>query len=196
MIVLCIVNLLLFTVVVPLLLHSMLIGVGVGYYEALMYVWLPCLAISLICIVLIIKKRNNIRKIKLIISIILASLTLLISSAATGITCYIPVMYNNLGTEVAEELQDHLKDPKSLEVLGMYCNFLNERSFYFEYTASNSFGGTVRSWGMYKNGKLSISSEDQEIWKTLYETYESLYDLGDTNTIRINHDYVNKKIGD
>ena len=193
--VLNLINLLLFTIAVPMLIHSILSKMGLDYYDSFKFVWVPCIVVSILCLFLTVKAKGKIKKVKKIAMIIIACLSLLFSSIATGIINYIQFMYNDLGLKVAYEIQENLKNPNSLEILGMNCNFKDERVYFFEYTATNSFGGTVRSWGMYNQNGLLISSdvEVEENLKLLYEGYEKLCKVN-SYTIRIDHNYINKKI--
>lgn len=170
-------------------------GLGMDYFDSLRYAWIPCMILSIICLVLLHKGKEKINKMKRIIIIALSSITLVISIVMTGILIYIPIKYNNLGVKVAAEIQDNLKNPNSLQVLGMNCYIGDgERIFFFEYTATNGFGATVRDWGMYGSEGLLLAPTDEMSaqLKELYNGYEKFCKTGDV--IRINHDYVNKKI--
>lgn len=97
-------------------------------------------------------------------------------------------MYETIGTGLSK-LEDILKNPKSLDIIGMSYS-KDEGTAYYYYSATNGFGGTVTSYCSYTKGDLYIyaPSNNSDDWEILYLKMQ--YDKGKSISVSEYNEYV------
>lgn len=162
--ILTIINILIFTVLFPVILYGVMTTLGVSELLVCRLAWVPCMLLSLVCVSKVLKNRKKFKKWKFIFTLLSSTLTFLgscvliiaflfVEMEKPTIPSYETLNYKGqTAYNLIEHVYDSVKNPYSLQIESIYFSLDSNDDvdiMAINYMAENSFGAMKKGYFMY-----------------------------------------------